>query len=459
MLRIFVDVRNWSIAIVVLLVLVSSGSFAQQEKRTLTLDDAIKIALEKNQDLTSARLEVEKANAQVNEAIGTALPSLNLTANYTRALKKPVFFLPDFEDLNSGRTIAVEIGSDHSIDMTLSAQQILFNSAVFTGVGAASIYQDAAKEMYRARQLETITKVRRAFYGMLLANEVAEMMRENLKNAEDNLKNVQIMKNQGIVSEYDELRATVGVENLRPAVIQAENNYLLSIDGLRATMGVAPTEEYNVQGSLSYSPVDGEIVKQAMETVLQNNPSLGALRHQVDVNRALVSIQRSNYLPTLAAFGNYQYQTAQNDLRISTRDFIGSSLVGLRFSINLFEGLQTNAKVDQAKVEVRKSEEQLNSVENNMKTAVHSVVLQLEQSQKRIAAQERTVEQAERGYKIATTRFTSGSGTQLEVNDAQLALTQAKVNRMQAIYDYVMASAELDQLLGRLPSYAESSLN
>lgn len=108
---------------------------------------------------------------------------------------------------------------------------------------------------------------------------------------------------------------------------------------------------------------------------------------------------------------------------------------------------------------MRKSEEQLSSVENNLRTAVHSVVLQLEQSQKRIQAQERTVEQAERGYKIATTRFTSGSGTQLEVNDAQLALTQAKVNRMQAIYDYVIASTELDQLLGRLPSYAENTRN
>jgi outer membrane protein TolC len=442
-----------------LLVVVAVSSLAFGQQKMLTIDDAIKIALQKNQDLASARLEVEKARAQVNQAIGTALPSLSLTGTYTRALKKPVFFLPDFEDLNSGRTIAVEIGSDHSLDMTLSAQQILFNSAVFTGVGAAQIYQDAAKEMYRARQLETVTKVRKAFYGVLLANEVAEMMRQNLKNAEDNLKNVQLMKNQGIVSEYDELRASVGVDNLRPAVIQAENNYALAIDGLRVTMGVGPTEHYDVQGSLSFAPVDAGIVNEAMHTVLQNNPSLGAMRHQVDVNRAFVNIERSNYLPTLAAFGNYQYQTAQNDLKISTRDFIGSSIVGLRLSVNLFEGLQTNAKVDQAKVEVRKSEEQLSSVENNLRTAVHSVVLQLEQSQKRIQAQERTVEQAERGYKIATTRFTSGSGTQLEVNDAQLALTQAKVNRMQAIYDYVIASTELDQLLGRLPSYAESTMN
>ena len=444
--------------VVALLVVPASMTAGDKASRALTLDEAIRIALQRNQGLTSSRLEVQKADAQVNEAIGTALPSLSLTGRYTRALKKPVFFLPDFDDINSGRTVPIRIGSDHALDMTLTAQQVLFNSAVITGVGAAKIYQDAAREMYRAKQLETVMNVRRVFYGVLLANEVAEMMRENLKNAEDNLKNVRLMKQQGLVSEYDELRATVGVENLRPAVIQAENNYALAIDGLRMMMGVGPAEEYQVQGTLAFSPVDQEIVSAAMETVLENNPMLEAVRHQVDVNKAFVSIQRSNYLPTLAAFGTYQYQTAQNDLKISAKDFIGSSTVGVQLSVNLFEGLQTNARVDQAKVEVRKAEEQLTSVENNLRTAVHSVVLRLEQAQKRIAAQEKTVEQAERGYKIATTRFTSGSGTQLEVNDAQLALTQAKVNRMQAIYDYVVASAELDQLLGRLPAYADSSI-
>jgi outer membrane protein len=431
---------------------------AGENKAVLTLDDAIQIALQKNQDLTSARLEVDKANARVNEAIGTALPSLDFTGRYTRALKKPVFFLPDFNDLSSGRTMPVEIGSNHAVDMTLSVQQILFNSAVITGIGASQIYLDAAKDMYRAKQLEIVAKVRRAFYGILLAKEAAEMMQANLKNAEDNLKNVRVLLLSGLVSEYDELRATVGVENLRPLVIQAENNYALSIDGLRIAMGIGPSEEFTVEGALAFSSVDSEVLASAAEIALENNSSLNALRKQVELNHAFVNVERSNYLPTLAAFGNYQYQAAKNTLNISPRDFVGSSVVGLQLSINLFQGLQTNARVDQAKVDVRKTEEQVASTENNLRTAVHSVILQLDQSQKRIEAQSKTVEQAERGYKIATTRFLSGSGTQLEVNDAQLALTQAKVNRIQAIYDYLVASAELDQLLGRLPEYVENSI-
>ncbi|MEX0602758.1 MAG: TolC family protein, partial [Bacteroidota bacterium] len=117
----------------------------------------------------------------------------------------------------------------------------------------------------------------------------------------------------------------------------------------------------------------------------------------------------------------------------------------------------TNARVDQARIEVRRSEEHLGSLETNFRTLTHSLVLQLQQTRRRIEAQERTVEQADRGYRIATTRFVSGSGTQLEVHDAQLALTQARVNRIQAVYDYLVASAELDQVLGIYPDFVTTT--
>ena len=115
--------------------------------------------------------------------------------------------------------------------------------------------------------------------------------------------------------------------------------------------------------------------------------------------------------------------------------------------------MQTRARVEQAQVDMLKSEEQKISLERTLKTGAHSIIGNLKQAHKRIEAQEKTVETAERGYKIVTTRFLANAATQLEVNDAELALTQAKVNRIQAIYDYLVASTDLDQLIGRLPDY------
>lgn len=421
----------------------------------LTLQQAIKIALEHNPDLATAKLEVRVADARVKEAWGYALPALDLQGRYTRALKRTVFFLPDFDDPRSGIIRPIEIGSDHAIDLSLTARQTLFNATVFIGVGAASIYSDVARELYNAKEVETIANVRKVYYGVLMAAEVQTMMKANMRNAEENLKSAQLLAQQGLVSEYDELRATVGVENLRPLVLEAENNYQLAKDGLRAAMGVASTEEFKINGSLSFVPLPEHLLERASAAVLEENPSLRAMRLQVEVNEAFTRAERSNYLPIISAFGDYRYQLSKNTLRIYPSDFVGSSQVGLSLSFNLFQGFQTSARVEQAKLNVLKSVEQVTKLETNMQTAVHSTVLRLRQTQKRIEAQAKTVEQAERGYRIASTRFASGSGTQLEVNDAQLALTQAKVNRIQAIYDYLNASADFDQLVGHVPEFVK----
>lgn len=419
----------------------------------ITLEEAVRVALRANHDLAAARLDVEKAEARVREAWGYAFPRLDVSARYSRALKKSVFFLPDFNDLSSGRVMPIEIGSTNAFDMTFTASQVLFNSAVFTGVGTAHVYSKVAREMYRAKEVEVVTGVRKAYYGVLLAAQVAGVARENLKNAEDNLRRVTVLASQGLVAEYDRLRATVGVENLRPEITRAENAATLAVNALRIAMGVPFADSLEVRGDIGFEPVDSTVVAGAQEHVLTANPSLAALRYQVEVNDAFIAVERSSYLPSLAAFGNYELQAQKNDLRMSTRDIITSSLVGVTLSLNIFNGLQTNARVEQAQVDMRKVQEQITGLELQLRTGVESATLQLRRIRQRIGAQEETIRTAERGYAIAAARYGNGSGTQLEVNDARLALAQARLNLAQTHYEYLVASAELDQILGRLPSF------
>ena len=126
---------------------------------------------------------------------------------------------------------------------------------------------------------------------------------------------------------------------------------------------------------------------------------------------------------------------------------MSTSQVGVTLSFNLFNGLQTRARVNQAEVDYMQSQEQLSATRDALLTNAQNIRYRLEEAQRRIQSQNRTVEQAEKGYRIATTRYQSGSGTQLEVNDADLALLQARVNRVQAIYDYSVAKADLEYLL------------
>ena len=109
------------------------------------------------------------------------------------------------------------------------------------------------------------------------------------------------MRKQGIVSDYDELRASVGVENLRPMVIQAETNYNLSVDNLKNTLGISSKETCFLTDSLTFQPVDDQLIARAEELVLEMNPGLSAMHRQIELNGAVVNAERSNYLPTLAA--------------------------------------------------------------------------------------------------------------------------------------------------------------
>jgi outer membrane protein len=436
----------------------------------LTLEEAVRLAIKHNPELESARLEVKKSDARVLEAWGYAMPSIDVSANVVHLIDKPVTYFPDYllyplyklmgdsthYPKPTGELILMpgSMSPDYSASASLNFRQVVFNGAVFVGVGAAHVYSHLARDLYQVKHIETVTKVRKAYYQTLLAHEALKLMNSSLQNAEDNLKNVKLMQSQGILSEYDELRASVGVENLRPAVIQSENNYNLALDNLRNTIGVSNKDEIVLSGDLKFEPVDDSIMSEAEAIVLEANPGLTAVKRQIELNGAMINAERSNYLPTIALFGSYSYSAIKDRFNFSTNDFYKSSQVGLVFSLSLFQGLQTYSKVEQAQLEQRKSEEQRTNVERNLQTGVHSVRSNLLQARKRVEAQDKTVEMAERGYKIVTTRFLENAATQLEVNDAQLALTQAKVNRIQAIYDYLVASADLDQLIGHMPSYA-----
>jgi len=433
---------------------------AQDGPRILSVEEAVRVALENNKELSAARLQVDRADAQVREAWGYAMPNINLSGRYTNALKKPVFYLPpEFTGGNPGDPpLAVPIGTDHSFDFTLTGQQALFDATVFIGVGASRVYAHAAREQFRGAEVQTVSEVQRAYYRVLLALAVRNLFQANLENAEANLKNVRALARQGLVPEYDELRASVGVDNLKPAVIQAENNIDVAMNALRSSMGLGLESKFAIDDSLHLEWVPEELMVTSVDRVLETNLTLRALRLQVEVSDAFMRAERTNYYPRLYGFGNYQYQAAQNDLRVSTNDFINSIQVGLQLTMNVFQGFQTDARVEQASIDKRRLQEQVAHLELNLRNLAESIILRLRESRRRIEAQERTVEQAQRGYTIASTRFVNGLGTQLEVNDAQVALTLARVNRIQAYYDYVIASVDLNEALGLLPEYVTTTL-
>ncbi len=440
--------RSIALSILSLLTLGGLAPLGAQVPETLSLDEAINLALRQNQGMEASRLELEKADAQVDEALGNALPTVDLNSRYTWNIQRPVFFFPG-ED---GIVRPIEIGSKNALTADISVQQIIFNSAVLTGVGTSRIYARISRQQLRSEASEVILGVKQAYYQLLLAREVLAVNEALLANAEANYRNTKVLYDAGLRAEFDAIRAEVTVANLKPRVNEGRDMVRNGVDRLITTLGYDDLvdSETEVTGTF-VDPATGGAIGESYDelerAMIENNPQLNALRLLADVNQELVEIDRSDYLPTVALFGTYKVEGQADNL--GDLDFQPSAFAGVNLSLNLYNGGKTAARVEQSQVEYQKNRFQAAELESALRLQLKGTLRSMEAALDQMRASERTIEQAERAYTIATATYKAGTGTQLQINDADLALAQSKLNRLNSIYAYNVALSQLEHLIGR----------
>ncbi|MCW9097096.1 MAG: TolC family protein [Ignavibacteriaceae bacterium] len=449
---------------------------ANAQKKIYTLDEAINTALGNNRDINISVLNTEKSRAAVKEAFGYALPSLDASANFSHFLKKPLTAFPDFEALLTNATynilfdenvipkdeskfVPVETklqsfvqSNTYSASLTLT--QILFGSAVFEGIGASQTYYELAKSELNNTVSKTVLSVQKAFYGVLLAKAVLEITNSSFNNAEENFNNVKALYDEGMVSEFDKLQAEVQLENIRPVLLRVENALINATNGFKITLGIDQTADVDVSGEIKLDSIDISNEDELIQEALASNFDIKSLDLKKQVDEAFIQLDVSEYWPTLAAFGNYSYAGSSDQWNFQNYNY---ATVGLSFSINLWQGNRTKNAVEQSTITYKQTEEQLSQLKDYTVMNVKANVQELKRVQSLLEVQARTVKLAERAYDIAKVRYKEGAGSQLELQNADQDLRQARLNRVQAVHSYLITKFELDQLLGRTdPQYFSS---
>ena len=454
-------------------IFVISLQFSSGIARDLTLDSAISIAISSNRDIKIAKLEIDRANQAILEAYGYAYPSLDLTGSFTHFIEKPRMPFPDFNALLTNSVYGVlfkenVIPEDDSkylpmkytlqafslannYSATVQLTQVLFNYSVLRGISSSGIYRDLATEQLKGKIASTTLNTQKTFYGVLLSQEVLNITRQSLQNALDNLQNVQALRAQGMVSEFDALRAEVQVENIRPIVLQMESNLESIKNNFKLLIGLPQNEDITLLGEIQYNPSDLKGEQEYINNALKNNFDLNTLQIKREFDNAMIDIERANYYPTLAFFGNYSFMGAADDLNFMN---YRQSVVGLNLSINLFNGLRKGRRVEQQVINVMKTDESINQYKDFITAQIKSKIIEIKKIQTNIDAQNRNVQLAQRAYEISEVRYKEGTGNQLEVENADLALRQARTNYMQTVYQYISLINDLDNLTGTIdPKY------
>ena len=418
----------------------SQSAFAG-ESVALNLDDAMLRAFQTNPTVSIAQYELDSARASYNAARQSR--GISITASHTTQRG-------GYDDNIVKKTDATGawtgeywkgIGNSHSNGLTASLP-------IFTG-GKLKGTIKQAKANYQYNQVgvqrtynEMRSTVTDGYFTMLQADNMQKLSAESVARLEDHLKNVQAQYDVGVVAKVDVLRSQVELANAKQTLIQAENSYQVAEANMNKIVGLPMDTNLKLDNLLVYNAYD-QNMDDCLAYAAEHRPELMQAQYNVDAAKGALMVARSGHMPQVAASASQSWSDTN-----WPGDEKGNWGVGVNVSMNVFDTGVTLSKIHGAEADLKKAEETYRDTVNAVNLDVRSNYLGLREAEKRISTTKLAVEQADEDYRIAQLRYMSGVGTNTDVLDAQVALTQAKTNYTKALYDYNTSKTALETSIG-----------
>lgn len=426
-----------------LTILLCICSFTIHAQEKITLEEAIEIALSESNTIKIADMTIEKTGYAKKGAYSALYPNISATGNYQRTLKKQVMVM----DMGMGDPLEIEVGTSNNVSAGVTAAMPLVNAQLWQSLKLSALDVELAIEQARSSKISLVSQVKQSFYAVLLAKEAYTVYKEVYDNAQKNFEDVEKKYNVGKASEFEYLRAKVNVNNAEPEVFNAESSVELAIWQLKAIMGIDLNTELDVEGELKdYTEELTVMTLAASDTVsFENNTNLLQLRLQDEMLSRTIKMTKFQYIPTLSASFAYNYNAMGNTFDMSWNPY---SVVALSLNIPIFDGFSKRNNIRQYKKTQDILRLNIEDTERNLNIALENYRDQMNTSVKRFTAAEATLEMAQKSYDISEKMYEVGKATLVELNDAQLALTQAQLTMSQAIYQFMINKASIEELMG-----------
>lgn len=411
------------------------------ETVALNLDDAMLRAFQTNPTVSIAQYELDSARASYNAARQSR--GVSITASHTTQRG-------GYDDNIVKKTDATGtwtgeywkgIGNSHSNGLTASLP-------IFTG-GKLKGTIKQAKANYQYNQVgvqrtynEMRSTVTDGYFTMLQADNMQKLSAESVARLEDHLKNVQAQYDVGVVAKADVLRSQVELADAKQTLIQAENSYQIAEASLNKIVGLPMDTNLKLDNLLVYNAYDKNM-DDCLAYAAEHRPELMQAQYNVDAAKGALMVARSGHMPQVAASASQSWSDTN-----WPGDEKGNWGVGVNVSMNVFDTGVTLSKIHGAEADLKKAEETYRNTVDSVNLDVRSNYLGLREAEKRISTTKLAVEQADEDYRIAQLRYMSGVGTNTDVLDAQVALTQAKTNYTKALYDYNTSKTALETSIG-----------
>lgn len=403
----------------------------------LSLADAMDRAFKTNPAVSIANYGVQSSKASYDAARSSYGISIKGSHKTGRG---------GFNDdiIQAGTNNGKKIGNEHTNSLT--ASMTLFSGGELEGTNkkAKAGYKSALAGQQKAfNQLRA--DVTNGYFTLLQAENAKMLSQESVDRMTDHLKNVQAQYDVGVVAKVDLLRSQVELANAKQTYVKAANARDLAEAALNRIVGLPMATSLKLDNIMVYKPYE-ESLENCLLYAEDHRPELAQAKYNVDAQKGALQVARSGHMPKVGLEASQSFYDANKSWHGSGEK--NNWAVGVGVTMNIFDSGVTLSKIHGAEADLHSAEETYRDTKDAVALDVRNNYLSLREAEKRIETTETAVEQAEEDYRIAQLRYQAGVGTNTDVIDASVALTNAKNNYLQALYDYNTSKTNLQNAMG-----------
>jgi len=446
-------------SLLIVLVITMTGLKAQEAEQ-FSLLEAIAYAQSHSNSIRTAELDVVRAKAEVQEYTSIGIPKLNAGLDYNYYIHLPTQLIPNdaFSFDIPGIPIPepepgyseTQFGTRNNLTFSLNLNTLVVDGTYFVGLKAAKGLMEMTKRQADLTKYDIKHMIVKAYLQVLIAEENKEVLLRNIENIEQMRKETQAFLDNGMVEQLDVDRLDLSLSNLQVEIEVLARQTELAYNVLKFQMN------YPLEGKVELSnkledvlalpdaeDIDGEIVfDRRIETDI--------MKQTIRLNELNTKRFTMGYLPSLSAFAVHQQVLQRDDLFDGTQPgFFPTTIIGLKLNVPIFDGLDKAAKIKKSKIDVEKFKLQLNDLERSINLQVTNARTIYKNATERLVNQDKNLALAERILKTTKIKYREGVGSSLEMTQAEQELYRTQANRLNALYELVVAKADLDKALGK----------
>lgn len=442
--------------LLIALVLSSNIVFAQQ-KNAFSLQEAIDYAIKNSPNYLNADLDLKNATYRKNEITGLGLPQVTGSIDIKDYLELPTSLLPgQFFGAPAGTYIPVKFGTKYNSTAGINASQLIFSSDYIIGLSAAKEFINLSKINLTRTKAELASQVSKAYYNVVINKQRMELLDANVKRLKKIFDDTKALNEQGFVEKIDVERIELQYNNLLTEHDKVEKLIILSENFLKFQMGYKISDSITLTDSLNVETADESIIGQNKIDVTKR-PDYQLVAAQQKLNDLDVKRLKWGYLPTLAAYGAYQYNAQRQDFTFFDFDkndpakkWFKIALIGATLNVNIFDGLQRHNKIQQAKIASSKSINTLKNLEMAAELEASSASISYANAYSTMLLQKKNRELANHVYDVAQKKYQQGVGSNIELLNAETSLKEAEINYFNAVFDMLVAQIDYKKATGTL---------